>query len=165
MGASQTDGKKDKGTVQLVMGLTITPPPPHLSDDVIPKFNLVRDTKETVKTAHFFALEKVDDAWAPEPPVIPEAPKPMDNPVDPGNPDDDEKKKKKKEAEELARWERVKTIWENKDNDPEETVRRWADRLGFAPGVLKGKRPTALLNRFNNMVPALPMVAVGMKKD
>ncbi|KAK0747051.1 hypothetical protein B0T18DRAFT_326987 [Schizothecium vesticola] len=131
LGASQTDGKKDKATVQLVMGLTITPPPPHLSDDVIPKFNLVRDTKETAKAANFFTKETVHGAWAPEP-------------------------------QELERWERVKTVWEDKKNDPEEAVRRWADRLGFADGALTGKRPTALLHRFNNMVPALPMVAVGM---
>lgn len=151
--------------MQLVMGLTITPPPPHLSDDVIPKFNLIRDTKETVKTANLFTPETVDGAWAPEPQVIPEAPKPMDNPEVPvpGNPDDDEEKKR--QAKELARWERVKTMWENKENDPEEAVRRWASRLGFVDGALTGKRPTALLNRFNNMVPALPMVAVGIKKD
>lgn len=162
MGATQTDGTKNKATVKLVMGLTITPPPPHLSDDVIPKFNLVRDTKETVKTANLFTLEKVNGAWAPEPQV---RPKLMDNPdiPVPENPDDDEKKRK--EAEELARWERVKEIWEDKKNDPEKAVRRWASRLGFVDGALTGKRPTALLKRFNNMVPALPMVAVGMKKD
>lgn len=162
MGASQTDGKKDKATVQLVMGLTITPPPPHLSDDVIPKFNLIRDTKETVKTVNFFTLETVDGAWAPEPQAVP---KPKDNPdvPVPGNPDDD--KERKRQEKDLERWKRVKTIWEDKENNPEEAVRRWAGRLGFVDGALTGKRPTALLNRFNNMVPALPMVAVGMSKN
>lgn len=161
MGATQTDSQKDKATVKLVMGLTITPPPPHLSDDVIPKFNLVRDTKETVKTANFFTLEKVDCAWAPELQVVP---KPKDSPEVPvpGNPDDD--KEKKRQEKELERWKRVKTIWEDKENNPEEAVRRWASRLGFVDGALTGKRPTALLDRFNNMVPALPMVAVGMNK-
>ncbi|KAK1829757.1 hypothetical protein QBC39DRAFT_310414 [Podospora conica] len=163
LGASQAGGGKDKSTVQLVMGLTITPPPPHLSDDVIPKFNLVRDTKETVEAANFFTKETVDGAWAPEPQVSPVAPEPLDNPVVPGDPDDDDDNEKERQKKELARWSRVKEVWEDNKNDPEEAVRRWAGRLGFADGVLTGKRPASLLNRFNNMVPALPMVAVGIK--
>jgi hypothetical protein len=105
LGASQTDGKRDKTTVQLVMGLTITPPPPHLSNDVIPKFNLVRDTKETVKTANFLTSETIHGAWAPEPQVSPE---PKDNPVVPvpGNSDDD--KEKERQKRELERWKRVR---------------------------------------------------------
>jgi hypothetical protein len=101
LGASQTDGKKDKATVQLVMGLTVTLPSPHLSDDVIPKFNLVRDTKDTVKTANFSTSETVHGAWAPEPQV---SPGPKDNPVVPvpGSPDDG--KEKERQMRELELW-------------------------------------------------------------
>ncbi|KAK0722052.1 hypothetical protein B0T26DRAFT_701161 [Lasiosphaeria miniovina] len=141
------------------MGLTVAPPPPHLSDDVIPKFNLVHDTKETVQSAKFFAKETVNGAWAPEP-----QPKNAETKLDEGEnpevPHSDPDDSRGGEVE--KRWKRVRTIWGDERNLSEEAVRRWADRLGFAPGVLTCKRPAALLKRFEMMVPALPVVAVGI---
>ncbi|KAK3364271.1 hypothetical protein B0T25DRAFT_563300 [Lasiosphaeria hispida] len=92
LGESQASDKpKDKATVRLVMGLTITPPPPHLSDDLIPKFNLVQDTKETVQKAKYLCQDTADEALAPKPQPTSDEPESKENPAIPGNPDDERK--------------------------------------------------------------------------
>jgi len=73
------------------MGLTITPPPPHLSDDLIPKFNFVRDTKETVQKAKYLCQDTADEALAPKPQPTSDEPESKENPAMPGNLDDERK--------------------------------------------------------------------------
>ncbi|KAK3680432.1 hypothetical protein B0T22DRAFT_518925, partial [Podospora appendiculata] len=125
----------ESGTIPLVMGLTITPPAPYKSKDRIPKFNLVEDIKLTVNAKGYpfpDPTKTASDMWAPRVPVVDTDP-----------------------------WEDVKSRWADERNRPEDVVRMWAKRLRFGEGSLTGKRPAALLKRFDTMVPALPMVATG----
>ncbi|KAK5988133.1 hypothetical protein PT974_12273 [Cladobotryum mycophilum] len=154
--------EKDKGTVPLVMGLTIAPPIPTLSHDKLEKFNVVEDTKITVERAVLPEGDNANEAWLPRGPDDPFDPSTqrlsqvsqLENPQDPPAGGDDE---------ELKRWQNVKDVWWNQKNDPENAVELWSSRLQFAEGALSGKRPTNLLRRFNQMVPALPMVAMGVR--
>lgn len=145
----------DSGTVPLVMGLTISPPAPRLSDDKIVKFNLVRDTKETVKEVTFLPSQTTHEAWGPR---KEETKSPHSVNLGSGKPKNEDEEEKKRQME---RWEKVKKAWKNEKNNPVEVVNRWAERLAFEDADLSGKRPEKLLDRFEQMVPALPMVAVG----
>jgi len=87
---------KDKATVRLVMGLTITTPPPYLSGDLIPKFNLVRDTKETVQKAKYLCQDTVDEALAPKPQPTSDEPESKENPAIPGSPDDEKERERQR---------------------------------------------------------------------
>ncbi|KAK3320289.1 hypothetical protein B0T19DRAFT_361934 [Cercophora scortea] len=123
------------GTIPLVMGLTITPPAPYKSKDRIPKFNLVEDIKLTVNGKGYpfpDTITTASDMWAPRAPIKDKDP-----------------------------WDDVKNKWADERNRPEDVVKMWAKRLRFEDGSLSGKRPAALLRRFETMVPALPMVARG----
>ncbi|KAF7540374.1 hypothetical protein G7Z17_g12222 [Cylindrodendrum hubeiense] len=42
----------------------------------------------------------------------------------------------------------------------ERVVKAWAARLRFADGAVSGVRPAALIDQFNDMVPAAPMVTL-----
>ncbi|KAM0566191.1 hypothetical protein ACHAP9_007602 [Verticillium nonalfalfae] len=57
-------------------------------------------------------------------------------------------------------WKDFKEKWQSQpDNRPEEAVHLWAERLKFKG--LTGSRPKALLKRFDDIVPALPLIALG----
>ncbi|EEY21592.1 conserved hypothetical protein [Verticillium alfalfae VaMs.102] len=57
-------------------------------------------------------------------------------------------------------WKNFKEKWQSQpDQRPEEAVHLWAERLKFKG--LTGSRPKALLKRFDDIVPALPLIAVG----
>ncbi|KAF3354916.1 NAD(P)H-dependent D-xylose reductase xyl1 [Verticillium dahliae VDG1] len=57
-------------------------------------------------------------------------------------------------------WDNFKEKWQSQpDSRPEEAVCLWAERLKFKG--LTGLRPKALLKRFDDIVPVLPLIAVG----
>ncbi|CRK29937.1 hypothetical protein BN1708_005076 [Verticillium longisporum] len=57
-------------------------------------------------------------------------------------------------------WNNFKEKWQSQpDSRPEEAVCLWAERLKFKG--LTGLRPKALLKRFDDIVPALPLITVG----
>jgi len=135
-----------------VMGLTITPPLPFKSRDTLPKINMQRDMLQSVNKDGFpfpDAVADADDAWDPRPLT------------------DEQKKNRGK------RWDDVVDMW-NADGATrkpastdsgmtrsEKVVRAWAARLRFDEGALTGRKPSALISRFDDMVPAAPAIAVG----
>lgn len=142
----------NKGTVNLVMGFEITPPKPMLYEDAIKKISVLEDTKENVLpdgAPDLPVRQLANKAWNPRDGNGCEPEKPT-----PPSEDEDEEEEKK-------RWDRMKEAWETPKNDPADVVKVWASRLNFAEGSLTGKRPQRLLDRFQQMIPALPQVAVG----
>ena len=119
-------------TTKLAMGLTIQPPLPYMAREKIPKFNLVDDFKQTVNGNGYPFLDKTDA----DPRWAPRA---------------------------ISKdWDAFKKEWRRQDESrPRQAVSIWAARLNYPSDVLSGARPKALLDRFNDMVPALPMVAIG----
>jgi hypothetical protein len=116
------------------MGLTLAPPAPYISRDKIPKFNLVEDFKQTVNDTGF------------------PLPKPATS-DDQWRPD-----------EQSSDWVAFQDKWVRQpESRPVDVVSRWAERLNYENGAIIGTRPSALLKRFNTMIPALPMIAVGSK--
>jgi hypothetical protein len=119
---------------QLVMDITLTPPPPLLAKDVIPKFNMTTDMQKLIeynkgKEPNFPDKHVARDSWAPR--AVSE----------PG-------------------WDTIRKTWENINNRPERVVELWAKRLKY-DGKIFGKRPQSLIDRMDTMVPALPMIAIG----
>ncbi len=130
-----------------VMGFTITPPLPFMSRDTLPKIDMYRDMKQSVNTDGFPLADsttEADDAWDPRPLT--------------------EKEKDKKTQ--YTRWDNVVAAWKTTDSvaaakRSEKVVKVWAARLRFAEGALTGRKPAALIARFDAMVPAAPAIAVG----
>ncbi|KAF3909810.1 hypothetical protein ABW21_db0202232 [Orbilia brochopaga] len=121
-------------SIPLVMGLSIKPPEPEMSDDKIQKFNIVKDMKQSVYTddtvVDFPATKYALDNWSP--------------------------KSDKLNAKEVV------TVWENGRYDPVSVVGAWAAKMEYQGGTkITGTRPKALLKRYDQMVPAMPLVAVG----
>ena len=133
------DGNAGGATVPLVMGLSIAPPEPALAKDDVNKFNVVADRRQPVF-----------DPSGPQQPHLPEPRRtPSDYaflPVDPS-----------------SSWDEVGGWWREATNGDRAAtmVERWAEKLGFAKGSVVGKQPTHLLDLFNQLVPAVPLVAVG----
>ncbi|UKZ74639.1 hypothetical protein TrVFT333_002309 [Trichoderma virens FT-333] len=128
-------------TIPLVMGLSIAPPEPEMSDDKIKSFNVVEDGKQYVfgnePTPKFPGVTVMSDkAWTP------------------------------RAASKEESWKDVPEVWKGKGKrekpafDPTQVVSMWAAKMEFPDGQITGARPSKLLERFENMVPALPMVAV-----
>jgi hypothetical protein len=120
------------GTTTLALGLTLTPPLPRISRDRIPKFNVVRDFRQTVNCAGypFPGDGHAQAAWQPKP--------------------------------QAGDWKAFKRQYMSTDPQrPRDVVKQWAQRLNYADDVMTGSRPTSLLWRFDDVVPALPMIAVG----
>ena len=120
-------------SIPLVMGFSIRPPEPKMADDHIHKFNIVRDMKKSVSTGNV--------------PVIPKS-EPALNVWNPNK----------------ATIEEVKEKWEKGKNDPNHVVARWAARMKFGADKKKltGTRPTELLSRYKDMVPAAPAICTGV---
>ena len=145
------DGRKT-GSMTAVMGLTLTPPLPFKSRDTLPKINMQRDMLKSVNEKGFpfsDVMADAEHAWDPRPLT------------------EDEKQDRGK------RWDSVVNTW-NADGaarnsvgancgltHSEKVVRAWAARLRFGEGELTGRKPLALIARFDNMVPAAPAIAVG----
>ena len=118
------------------MGLTFTRPPPDLACDTIPKFNIVEDIKQSV----------FDGKTRP----IPQFPDHKDASTI-WNP----------RAATLS-YEDVQAAWKVRDSEIEDPAAIWAEVLGFDRGKMSGKRPAALTSRLKQMVPAVPMIAIGV---
>ncbi|KAK4184911.1 hypothetical protein QBC35DRAFT_504893 [Podospora australis] len=124
---------KEKGSVELVTGFTIRPPLPYRSKDQVPKFNLVEDMRLGVKKGGYGFVgvnDKASDKWQPDEPI-------------------DGKEK----------WDVVKTAWDTQDVEDraQDVVRQWSELMGWPKEKpLTGRRPRALLRRFEDMVPAAP---------
>ncbi|KAK6349287.1 hypothetical protein TWF730_010037 [Orbilia blumenaviensis] len=121
-------------SIPLVMGLSIKPPEPEMSDDKIQKFNIVKDMKQSVYTDHtvvdFPKGIPASKNWAPLPTKL--------------------------------KTEEVVAIWENGSNDPINVVNLWAAKMKYPEGVkITGARPSKLLKKYAQMVPAMPLLAVG----
>jgi len=149
-GVSELLNGDKNGSIPLVMGFTLSPPPAHLSLPQRPKFNLVEDTVQTVATSKFKHKHEALGAWAPRDLLV--------APPVPGKPDNDkDEQERKKKA-----WEEVPRRWQDPQNRPDDAVQLWAARLRLPDKALTGKPPARLLHRFERMVPALPMIAVGL---
>ncbi|QUC21319.1 uncharacterized protein UV8b_05562 [Ustilaginoidea virens] len=141
--ASLLNAPKAAGCVALVMGLTFQPPLPFISRDRVPKFNIVRDMLLRVKNEGYAWKDldgKADKAWSPM--------------------------ARGEEAEQ--EWERVRKVWDTQETEARASsvVRLWSQRMGWKSGgdagsQLAGCRPRGLLARFDDVVPAAPMLAVG----
>ncbi|KAF3155393.1 hypothetical protein TWF751_003250 [Orbilia oligospora] len=121
-------------SLPLVMGLSIKPPEPEMSDDGIKKFNIVKDMKQSVYTGEtvkqFPKKEAASRNWCPR----------LERPTS----------------------EQVVAIWKYERFDPVKVVEVWATRLGLATGTeITGLRPKSLLEKYEHMVPAMPLIAVG----
>ena len=123
-----------------------------MSRDTLPKINMNRDMLQSVnKDGYPFvgATTEADQAWEPRPPTPEEI-------KDPGR-----------------KWDNVVAAWTADKGDSgsggtpavsraEKVVNAWAARLRFADKAISGTRPGALIKRFNDMVPAAPMIALGV---
>ncbi|KAK6516196.1 hypothetical protein TWF506_006107 [Arthrobotrys conoides] len=121
-------------SIPLVMGLSIKPPEPEMSEDKIQKFNIVKDMKQSVYTddtvVDFPKGVPASKNWAPRP----TKPKP----------------------------EQVVAIWEKGENDPINVVNLWAAKMKYPEGTkITGARPSKLLKKYAQMVPAMPLIATG----
>ncbi|KAK6333228.1 hypothetical protein TWF718_011049 [Orbilia javanica] len=122
-------------SIPLVMGLKIKPPEPEMSPDYIQQFNIVKDMKQSVYTdstvVGFPKSQEASRSWLPRPDV-------------------------KLDAKQVV------TTWENSKFDPATVVTAWALKMKYKEGTtVTGDRPKELLNRYRQMVPAMPMVAFG----
>ncbi|KAK6503379.1 hypothetical protein TWF481_008399 [Arthrobotrys musiformis] len=122
-------------SIPLVMGLKIKPPEPEMSPDYIQQFNIVTDMKQSVYTdstvVGFPKPQEASDSWLPRPSV-------------------------KLDAKQVV------STWENSKFDPATVVTAWALKMKYKEGTtVTGARPKELLNRYRQMVPAMPLVAVG----
>ncbi|KAI1163760.1 hypothetical protein F5B18DRAFT_618039 [Nemania serpens] len=132
------------GSVPLVMGLTFQPPIPKLSKDLVPKFNIVKDMLQRVEDKGYKwegDKGKASTRWSP--------------------------RKEEEEGKGRNQWTRVKELWdtEETENKAVDVVDLWAKRMcwDISQGApLAGRRPKALLRRFDNVMPAAPMIAVGV---
>lgn len=116
----------------LTTTLTIQPPEPMMSKDLIPKFNIVKDMKQSVfenkVTPKFPTLLKSNKSWEP---VISE-----------------------------SSYDQVKATWSNALNDTEKTVASWAAKMNWKT-PLNGARPKYLIDNLDKLIPAVPMIATG----
>ncbi|CVL11705.1 hypothetical protein FPRO06_13012 [Fusarium proliferatum] len=140
-------------TMQLVTGISIVPPDPAMAGDKVNKFNVTKDHMASVfnpegqKWPLFIGVsEKQDAAWEPK--------------------------------ERGKNWDGVKDAWSGiGDGTTTKVVDLWAKRMRYDERSVNGDRtdgeqsgkfeplrgsaPRKLLNRFKQLVPALPLVAVG----
>ncbi len=118
------------------MGLSVAPPKPSLADDKVNQFNVVADRRQPVARPHFPNAErtKADKAWLPE--------------------------------GKRVNWTEVRDEWRaaTEGGRVGDVVRRWGERLGFESGSVVGVQPTCLLDKFEGLVPAVPLVAVGTRE-
>ncbi|KAL8792889.1 MAG: hypothetical protein Q9195_004531 [Heterodermia aff. obscurata] len=149
------DGKD--ATMPLVMGLSLQPPEPASAGDIVNKFNITSDHIESVY------LPQDTERWPLFVDVL--------NDQDPvWQPRGSSKK---------TPWKTFRDKWRDIGNKkPNEAVEVWAKRLRFDKesfeedhkgekdvpkfNPLRGDAPKALLDRYETMVPALPLVAVGI---
>ncbi|KAF3288811.1 hypothetical protein TWF970_005865 [Orbilia oligospora] len=122
-------------SIPLVMGLKIKPPAPEMSPDYIQQFNIVKDMKQSVYTDStvigFPTAQEGSNSWLP-------------------------RRGAKLDANQVV------TTWENSKFDPATVVTAWALKMKYKEGTtVTGARPKELLNRYKQMVPAMPLVAVG----
>ncbi|KAF3908149.1 hypothetical protein AA313_de0200176 [Arthrobotrys entomopaga] len=121
-------------SIPLVMGLKIKPPEPEMSDDAIQQFNIVKDMKQSVYTDNTVVM-------------FPQAKNASDSWLP---------KPVKLKAEQVV------TAWENARFDPANVVTAWAAKMKYKEGTtVTGARPQELLKRYKQMVPAMPLIAVG----
>ncbi|KAF5598045.1 hypothetical protein FPCIR_3318 [Fusarium pseudocircinatum] len=140
-------------TMQLVTGISIAPPDPAIAGDKVNKFNVTKDHMASVfnpegqKWPLFIgASEKQEAAWEPK--------------------------------ERGKSWDDVKDAWSGVgDATTSKVVDLWAKRMSYDEDSVNGNRtdgeqsgkfeplrgsaPKKLLNGFKQLVPALPLVAVG----
>lgn len=127
----------------LVTGLSFAPPKASLSDDKVNKFNVIVDRRQpgfggddNPKRPHFpdHARTPADKAWLP--------------------------RGKSASWTVVSDDRRAATA----GRTALDAVERWADRLGFVRGSVVGAQPTQLLDRFEQLVPAVPLIAVGTSR-
>ncbi|KAF5705179.1 transcriptional activator srcap [Fusarium mundagurra] len=161
------DGRKP-GSIAAVMGFTITPPLPFKSRDTLPKINMRRDMLQSVNTDGYAfppdVTKESDAAWDPRPLTEEEKNKATkgkrwDNAVRTWKADGQREDTKKRTSKVRVR--------SDGRNDPllshsEKVVNAWAARLRFAEGALTGRKPVALIARFDDMIPAAPAISVGV---
>lgn len=148
------DGDKNK-SIPLVMGFNLKAPKAHLSQPPRPKFNLVLDTVQIVMTAKFKKKRESSSAWKPRkllksPPLPPHVLPVMNSET-----------MKSQTADNDEAWKEVPRVWQNASNKPDDVVQLWAAKLRLPEKTLTGTPPARLLSRFEQMVPALPLLALG----
>ncbi len=149
------------------MGFTLTPPLPFKSRDTLPEINMQRDMLLSVNTDGYAfpdVTKESDAAWDPRPLTEEEKDKVTkgkrwDNAVEAWKADGRREGAKKRTSNARAR--------RDGGGDPtlshsEKVVKAWAARLRFAEGALTGRKPVALIARFDDMVPAAPAISVGV---
>lgn len=115
-------------------GMSIRPPEPYMSQDKIPKFNLVKDMQETVfkdsKARPFPPKQATNEAWRPR---IGDQP-----------------------------FKDVQKLWLDMPDDTSKKVAQlWSKRLKFKVPV-EGNKPRHLVENLHRLIPASPLIAVGM---
>lgn len=138
----------DKATMPLITGLSVRTPEPVPADDLVNKFDVIKDRMQNVYSKD-------------EQPLFPDA---FENSRRAWQPRGKSKS-----------WQQVQETWRRVGEErPKKAVDLWAKRLAWDKETvakdekenrkfnpLTGARPTELLDRFEQMVPALPLIAVG----